>query len=147
MDLLGNIGPVYSLTGMIDSISPSVNYSILNNSLLSQNTVFDVNCYDENNCQLTSFNIKIQQGTTESWNSFSISGQNSSIQISNLLNITGNAYLEIYTESVDSLGNTVNASLGGLLYVNTYPTISVQISSTHYNEYINDNLTIEFYLH
>ncbi len=144
VDLLGNIGPVYSLSGMIDSISPNVNYSILNNSLLSQNTVFDVNCYDENNCQLTSFNIKIQQGTTEFWNSFSISGQNSSIQISNLLNIIGNAYLEIYTEAVDSLGNTVNASLGGLLYVNTYPTISVQISSTHYNEYINDNLTIEF---
>ena len=144
VDLLGNIGPVYSWNGMIDSKSPNVNYSILNNSLISQNTIFDVSCYDENNCQLTSFSVKIQQGTTESWSSISISGQNSSIQISNIVNISGNAYLEIYTESIDSLDNVINSSLGGLLYVDNAPTISLHISSTNYNEYINDNVTFEF---
>ena len=144
VDQLGHVGSMSWFNGSIDAQSPLVNFSIMNNAAVSQNTVLAVSCLDSNGCEMNSIQVKYQYGTNVTWYSMSLSGATASVQFSSILNVTQSGYLEVYVTVIDGVSNSVNASLSGLLYLHDTPTLTTQISSNHSGSYVNENVSLRF---
>ena len=144
VDHLGYIGALSWLNGSVDAQSPTINFSLIDYAVVSPTTGLSISCVDTNGCQLVTIYIKYQQGANITWFETNLSGTTASLQLSSILNVNNSGYLEVYVEAEDGLGNPVNTSLNGLLYLHDTPTVSTQVSSTHSGNYINQNVSLTF---
>ena len=144
VDYLGYIGSVSWINGSVDAQTPWVNFSIVNNAVVSQNTTLSIVCVDTNGCNMVDIYAKFQQGTNVTWFGMTLSGPSASIQLSSFLTVSGSGYLEIYVVADDGVGNNVNSSLNGLLYLHDTPTLDTQILTVHSGSYVHRNLSLSF---
>ena len=144
VDHLGYIGSISWINGSVDAQTPWVNFSIVDNAVVSQNTTLSIVCVDTNGCNMENIYVKFQQGTNVSWFGMSLSGPSASVQLSSFLTVSGSGYLEIYVVADDGVGNTVNSSLNGLLYLHDTPTLDTQILTVHSGSYVHQNLSLSF---
>jgi hypothetical protein len=144
VDHLNHQGNLAWLNGSTDLIQPSTHFSLVDNAIVSPNTVITVGCTDSSGCSLAEVALKFQSGGTVTWYSNSVSGVNASFQLSSLINsnLTGN--IELYVVSTDTVGNTENDSVNGLTFLYGSPTLSTQIISEHSGIFLSSNVTLKF---
>jgi len=144
IDLLNHEGNLVWLNGSTDLIKPTTNISLVDNAIISPNTVMTVGCTDSSGCTLSEVALKFQSGGTVTWYSTSVSGVNASFQLSSLINSNQTGNIELYVISTDTVGNLENDSVNGLTFLYGSPTLSTQILSAHSGIFLSGNVTSEF---
>ena len=144
VDHLNHEGNLVWLNGSTDLIKPTTNFSLIDNEIISPNTVVTVGCTDSSGCTLSEVALKFQSGGTVTWYSTSVSGVNASFQLSSLINSNQTGNIELYVVSTDTVGNSQNDSVNGLTFLYGSPTLSTQILSTQSGFYLSGNVTSKF---
>ena len=144
VDHLNHEGHLVWLNGSTDLIKPTTNFSLIDNAIISPNTVVTVGCTDSSGCTLSEVALKFQSGGTVTWYSTSVSGVNASFQLSSLINSNQTGNIELYVVSTDTVGNSQNDSVNGLTFLYGSPTLSTQILSTQSGIYLSGNVTSKF---
>lgn len=141
VDLLGNLGPITTKSGVVDNKLPEVFFPTLEGTLLSDMTTISTSCSDYSGCNLLYISGKFITGNSLSWHHFALSGANSSLPLSNLLNVSLDGTITFYIGSEDSVGNIVNESTFVYQYTHGAPTTVISIDSINHQNFVNSNLS------
>ena len=144
IDLLGHEGTPSWLNGTVDVITPSINFSLLNNAVVSPSTGVSIGCSDSSGCSLTRIAAKYQSGSTIIWYTTNVSGPSFSGPLSSWVSSTNSGYIELYAVAVDNLGNSLNSSVNGIVFLYGPPTLSTRIDSTSHEHYLLSNASFTF---
>ena len=144
IDLLGHEGGLSWLNGTVDVITPSINFSLLNNAIVSPSTSVSIGCSDSSGCFLTQIAAKYQAGSTIVWYTTNVSGPSFSGQLSSWISSTNSGYIELYAVAEDNLGNSLNSSVNGIVFLYGPPTLSTRIDSISHEHYLLSNASFTF---
>ncbi|WP_338174562.1 hypothetical protein [Candidatus Poseidonia alphae] len=144
IDMLGHEGTLSWLNGSVDVITPSINFSLLNNAVVSPSTSVSIGCIDSSGCSLTQIAAKYQSGSTIIWYTTNVSGPSFSGSLSSWISSTNSGYIELYAVAEDNVGNFLNSSVNGIVFLYGPPTLSTRVDSTSHEHYLLSNASFTF---
>lgn len=142
VDLLGNTGPVVWHNGSLDATAPSVSFTTLLGVPMSASTQLNFTCSDNTACELLRIQASFSSGNQQSFFNRTLSGNSSSVLLSQLLNVNTQGSVSFIVESRDRVGNHHNHSTSSFVYLHTTPTANIEVLSQSHGHYISENLSI-----